>query len=774
MQSGRTELKTDIQNGKTELKSEMQNNQAVVRGNQAELLEGQKQILDAVKEKVAQNMSSRWVENLIGSVQPLIGKSSLPTTTMPPPPKIFGRQEYIATAVNLIMSDSSARIAILGPGGMGKTSVALCIVHDDQVVDRFGDNIIWVPCEQATSVNLLIELLGKSILPSSSSSNDRFGEIVSFLKSSKKLYLILFDNFETPWDIPGQQSEVADILSHLASISTVSFIITMRAGQPPAAGSVEWTRPRLPPLPQLAMGPANEAFLRIAPDAADDSELETLLKELDCVPLAVTLMARLADAGEQPSDLLVQWRSEKTKLLDQPEGDRRNSIEVSIKLSLESRSVKANLDAINLLSVLAVLPAGMTLSRIEDTCPSIPDWRAALRILRAAALVYDSPDKKSIQLLSPIRSYTLLHHPLNPAALTCLRSAYSKLAKKGDSDPGDAGFIENSKELEGERVNIETILLDSLSEGTGDDESHFQIIDAAYCYSTYLYWTQPQTDILERAVALARTSASNLLPLCLELLGRMLYSQDMCEEAIAILSEAKAEFLKAGNGLWAHSCARWIGASLQALERYEEAYMVLKKGRDELMALGGSTDANRCYLAMGIVLTQQGKDEEAEDVLKEARTEFMKENDVYDAHQCLRFLANLYLETKRYEEAYSALEEVKKWCLDAGDSIMAMYCQVELGDVCCKMGRYSEAWSFLQDARVELEKRGVGGGFEFRKCLRFGGHAARMLGEYGDAIRWLQEAMTMFSSLSDTSVADWCSRELGMVYEAQRSTEPRS
>ncbi|KAG8918315.1 hypothetical protein FRC02_002461, partial [Tulasnella sp. 418] len=744
----------ELRKGQTEIKKELKNE---MQNNQAELLQSQKQILDAVKEKVPNT------------------PSSLPTTTtMPPRPKIFGRQEYITTAVNLIMSNSSAHIAILGPGGMGKTSVALCIAHDDQVIVRFGDNIIWVPCEQATSVNLLIELVGKNILPSSSSSNDRFGEIVSFLKSSKKFHLLLLDNFETPWDIPGQQSEVADILSYLASIPSVSLIITMRAGQPPAAGSVEWTRPRLPPLPQLEIGPANEAFLRIAPDSADDSGLETLLKELDCVPLAVTLMARLADAGEHPSDLLIQWRSAKTKLLDQAQGDRRNSIEVSIKLSLESRSVKANPDAINLLSVLAALPAGMSLSRIEDICPSIPDWRAALRILRAAALIYDSPDKTTIQLLSPIRSYILLHHPLQSATLSCLRSAYFKLAKKGDSDPGDAEFIKNSKELEGERVNMETILLDSLTKGTGDDESNFQIIDAAYCYSTYLYWIQPHRDILEKAVNLARNSDSNLLPRCLKLLGSMLYDQGKDEEAITTLSEAKSEFLKRGDGWWAHSCAEWIGESLRCLSRHEEAYTVLNEGRVELMKLGDSGAAARCLRSMGTVLKDQGKYQEAEPVLEEARSEFMKGKRAYDAYQCLRFLADVYRETERYVDASAALEEVKNWCLDAGDSIMAMYCQVDLGEICCDTGRYSEARIVLEEARVELEKRGVRGGTEFGRCLNFGGGAARMLGKYDDAISWLQEAIAVFSSCGNTSLVEWCSEELDKVHEARGSMEPSS
>ncbi|KAG8939080.1 hypothetical protein FRC03_006574, partial [Tulasnella sp. 419] len=308
-----------------------------------------------------------------------------PSTVMPPEPKLFGRTEYIEKAVKLLFSITGAKIAILGPGGMGKTSVALKIIYDALVVDRFGDNRCWIPCEQATSVPLLLELIAKSLNLSSSSSNDRLADIIKFLRTSKLLYILLFDNFETPWDIEGQQSNVADVLATIASIPTVSFIITMRGNQHPSSNTIEWTEPRLPSLTQLDLDAAEEAFARISPNAKREAELRTLLEKLDCMPLAITLMAKLSEAGETVAELLEQWKLERTRLLDQPGGDRRNSIEVSIKLSLESRSVRGNSDALRLLGVLAMLPAGAALARLPDMCPSIPGWKAALRVLRGAA-----------------------------------------------------------------------------------------------------------------------------------------------------------------------------------------------------------------------------------------------------------------------------------------------------------------------------------------------------------------------------------------------------
>ncbi|KAG8911370.1 hypothetical protein FRC02_006656, partial [Tulasnella sp. 418] len=265
-------------------------------------------------------------------------ETDLPTSVMPPEPVIFGREAFIEQAIELILNNFSARIAVLGPGGIGKTCAVLKIIHDQRIGARFGKNRIWVPCDHATSVPLFLELIAKSLDLPSSKSNDRFKEIVTFLESSQELLVLLLDNLETPWDINGQQSNIAQILARLAAIPTVSFIITMRGSQCPVPDLVQWSQPALAPLTPLELSAGRDAFLRISPSSASDSQLDALLKELDCMPLAVTLMARLAFDGETPSDLLSQWKEERTALLDQSGGDRGNSIEVSIKLSIMSNS----------------------------------------------------------------------------------------------------------------------------------------------------------------------------------------------------------------------------------------------------------------------------------------------------------------------------------------------------------------------------------------------------------------------------------------------------
>src|SRR5580698_8912420 len=84
---------------------------------------------------------------------------SLPVSTTPPPaPEIFfGRDEFVNHAVSLLQTVKPARLAILGAGGIGKTAVALTILHHQSVKDTFQSCCFFVHCEAAVTANLLVK-----------------------------------------------------------------------------------------------------------------------------------------------------------------------------------------------------------------------------------------------------------------------------------------------------------------------------------------------------------------------------------------------------------------------------------------------------------------------------------------------------------------------------------------------------------------------------------------------------------------------------------------
>ena len=68
---------------------------------------------------------------------------------MPLKPGIFhGRDDMVEDIAQLLLQEETSHVCILGPGGMGKTSVSLAVVELPLIKERFsGGNIVWVPCK---------------------------------------------------------------------------------------------------------------------------------------------------------------------------------------------------------------------------------------------------------------------------------------------------------------------------------------------------------------------------------------------------------------------------------------------------------------------------------------------------------------------------------------------------------------------------------------------------------------------------------------------------
>ena len=170
---------------------------------------------------------------------------------MPLKPEIFhGRDDLVEGIAQLLLREETSRVCILGPGGMGKTSVSLAVVELPLIKERFpGGKVVWVPCIAATSATLLLEILYIQLqIPGDKEVT--LEKIISELDTQKLPRLIVVDNFETPWN--GNQKQVGDILRRLAMLSHISIFVTMRGRLPPCDKAINWQSKNIKPTDEAA------------------------------------------------------------------------------------------------------------------------------------------------------------------------------------------------------------------------------------------------------------------------------------------------------------------------------------------------------------------------------------------------------------------------------------------------------------------------------------------------------------------------------------------
>ncbi|KAJ7817531.1 P-loop containing nucleoside triphosphate hydrolase protein, partial [Mycena leptocephala] len=316
---------------------------------------------------------------------------------LPSEPKIFHGRESELFDILQVFKKGTPRIAILGSGGMGKTSLARAIVHHPEISARYKCHRFFVACDSAGSeVELAALIAGHLGLKTGKNLTQ---PVVKHFTSSPPSLLIL-DNLETSWEPIESRSDIENFLSLLTDVEHLSLIITMRGTERPA--KVHWTRPFLLPLQPLGHDAAWQTFIEIADDSHNPEEVEKVLLLTANMPLAISLLANLADS-EGCANLLARWEKEKTSLIS--DGfDKGSNLDLSISLSISSPRLKSYPQSLDLLSVLSMLPDGLSDVELSQSNLPIQNVLGCKAALICTGLAY-SEDKKCLKALVPIREY---------------------------------------------------------------------------------------------------------------------------------------------------------------------------------------------------------------------------------------------------------------------------------------------------------------------------------------------------------------------------------
>ncbi|KAJ7585486.1 hypothetical protein C8J56DRAFT_124045 [Mycena floridula] len=353
-------------------------------------------------------------------------------------------------------SHKCAHIALLGAGGQGKTETALQVMAHPAIKKYYSEkNSIWVPCDEATSSELFLDVIYNS-LALNQDNHDTLEAILKELRRTSKPIILLLDNFETPWNAPGARGAVEHTLKEIAQFLHVALFVTMRATVAPCE-DIEWEEIRIQ---ALAPEVSHQLFVSINPQLQDDPKLPDLLKMVGHMALAVKLMARYGkNTGWSAKQLLSNYKSTGTSMLGSAQGDPQSSVSVSICMSLESSLVRNELNAGQLLYIIARLPSGTTPDNLGQWwAPHLQNRNGALRVLLEASLL--ECQETTYFVLPVIRSYLL--DPLQPADHihdSMVNAACTFLQQYNSVTPGQESFQNDMQVQAIEEINLQSILL---------------------------------------------------------------------------------------------------------------------------------------------------------------------------------------------------------------------------------------------------------------------------------------------------------------------------
>ncbi|KAJ7234164.1 hypothetical protein B0H12DRAFT_1076399 [Mycena haematopus] len=388
--------------------------------------------------------------------------SSNSFSLLPSKPKIFyGRETEVENIIKML-GQQAPRIAILGGGGMGKTSLARAVLHHLDTLTRFEQRF-FVSAESATTSVELAALIGLHI--GLNPGKDLTRPVVQYF-SRRSSCLLILDNLETVWEPAQSRSGVEEFLALLTAIKHLGLIITMRGAERPA--KVQWTHPFLSPLQSLSDDAAQQTFMDITDHSYAIKDLNQLLSFTDNMPLAVDLISHLVDY-EGLENVLARWKTEKTSMLSVGY-NRMSNVDASIQLSLSSPRITS--ESKELLSLLSILPNGLSDAELVQSKLPISNILSCKAILLATSLAYQNSNKRLLALV-PIREHIQQFLPPSLSLVHSLRKHFYALMQLSYNQRGEQIPVINQITLN--LANLQEVLQQGLDNVDSD------LADTIYC-----------------------------------------------------------------------------------------------------------------------------------------------------------------------------------------------------------------------------------------------------------------------------------------------------
>ena len=643
----------------------------------------------------AMNLSAEQRAALFAAARPPLpgdDTKAAPLQVLPfPPTALLGREQEVTRALDLLQARGVRLLTLTGPGGVGKTRLALELAHTLRA--GFADGLAWIDLTALRDPSLVPQTVAQ-VLGLREQADHAFPEQVrAFLQG--KQFLLLLDNFE-------HLLEAADFVANLlVSCPRLQVLVTSRA---PLHLRAEQQLLLTPLTPAAAVTLFRERAQRLQPhlDATEPS-VAAICEQVDRLPLAIELAAAHVRVLSLP--VLLERLSDRLLFLrggarDLPERQRTMHEAIAWSYHLLPPTQQRWFRA------LSIFMGGYTLAAAESICWGEEPITSDEGLSTIAALI----DASLVQVETTgdgLPRYSMLE-VIREYAAEQLRAAgeeedyqrrhaeyYAALAEEAERSGSGQGSRETH--LERESANGRAALHWAYERG----EMTLGLRLATWFGSFWIRRGQMSEGNLWLERMLALDEALGMQAASPAVHSRALYYASrltmhlgkrdralaLAEEALALGERTKDQSDISNALAMLGSIALASGKEDEAATYFTESYVAAKRAKDA----GDTHQISLALLNLGELARKRGDVARATEFLEEALADVRAIDMTWGIANILTLLGHLARQQQDYERAKVRYRESLALYHRLGNATYTAWCLEGIAAVACAEGRYQHA-----------------------------------------------------------------------------------